>query len=105
MVRHIFYALCRTATYTHDPDYQLASPVLAQVQRSLKGVLYLHGGWQTIMDQLHDKVVQAGVHIVSGKDVKEIVHQDGKVQKLKLADEEYLEISNVISTASASETY
>lgn len=105
MVRHIFYALCRTATYTHDPDYQLAGPVLAQVQRSLKGVLYLHGGWQTIVDQLHDKAVQAGVHIVSGKDVKEIVHQDGKVHKLKLADEEYLEISNVISTASASETY
>lgn len=105
MVRHIFYALCRTATYTYDPDYQLAGPVLAQVQRSLKGVLYLHGGWQTIVDQLHDKAVQAGVHIVSGKDVKEIVHQDGKVQKLKLTDEEYIEISNVISTASASETY
>jgi phytoene dehydrogenase-like protein len=105
MVRHIFYALCRTATYTQDPDYQLAGPVLAQVHRSLKGVLYLHGGWQTIVDQLHDKAVQAGVHIVCGKDVKEIVHVDGKVQKLKLADEEYLEISNVISTASPSEIY
>ncbi|WP_235549233.1 MULTISPECIES: phytoene desaturase family protein [unclassified Paenibacillus] len=105
MVRHIFYALCRTATYTHDPDYQLAGPVLAQVQRSLKGVLYLHGGWQTLVDQLHDKAVQAGVHIISGKDVKEIMHEDGKIQKLKLADEEYIEISNVISTASASETY
>lgn len=105
MVRHIFYALCRTATYTHDPDYQLAGPVLAQVQRSFKGVLYLHGGWQMIVDQLYDKAIQAGVHIVSGKDVKEIVHENGKVQKLKLADEEYIEISNVISTASPSETY
>ena len=105
MVRHIFYSLCRTATYTHDTDHQLAGPVLAQVQRSLKGVLYLHGGWQTIIDQLHKKAIEAGVDILSGTDVKEIVHANGKVQGLKLADEEMLEVSHVISTASPSETY
>lgn len=105
MVRHIFYSLCRTATYAQDPDYQLAGAVLAQVQRSLKGVLYLHGGWQTIVDQLRDKAVQAGVQIISGKDVKEIVQENGRVQKLKLADEEYVNVGNVISTASPSETY
>lgn len=105
MVRHIFYSLCRTATYAHDNDHQLAGPVLVQVQRALKGVLYLHGGWQTIIDQLHKKAIEAGIDIRSGTDVKEIMHANGKVQGLKLADEEMLEVSHVISTASPSETY
>ncbi|MBP1964615.1 phytoene desaturase family protein [Paenibacillus aceris] len=105
MVRHIFYSLCRTATYAQDPDYQLAGAVLAQLQRALKGVLYLHGGWQTIVDQLKDKAIQAGVQIVSSKDVKEIVQENGKVLKVKLADGAEVNVANVISTASPSETY
>ncbi|REE86132.1 phytoene dehydrogenase-like protein [Paenibacillus taihuensis] len=104
-VRHIFYAICRTATYTLDPDHQLAAPALAQVQRSLKGgVLYVDGGWQTIVDQLRQKAQQAGVHIVSGKSVREIAHADGSVQKLIFADGEELRISNVVCTASPSES-
>ncbi|MDR6554781.1 FAD-dependent oxidoreductase [Paenibacillus qinlingensis] len=105
MVRHIFYSLCRTATYAYDPDHQLAGPVLGQVQRALKGVLYIHGGWQTIIDQLQEKAIEAGVHIVSSSDVKEIVHANGQVQGIKLADEQVLEVSHVISTASPMETY
>lgn len=104
-VRHIFYAICRTATYTLDPDYQLAAPALAQVQRSLKGgVLYVDGGWQTIVEQLRQKAQQAGVHIVSGKSVREIKHADGRVEKLIFADGEELSVSNVVSTASPSES-
>jgi phytoene dehydrogenase-like protein len=62
MVRHIFYALCRTATYSRDLDYQQAGSVVRQVQRSLKeGVLYLHGGWQTIVDQLRELAIRNGV--------------------------------------------
>lgn len=105
MVRHIFYSLCRTATYTHDTNHQLAGPVLAQVQRSLKGVLYLHGGWQTIIDQLQEQAVEAGVHILSGSDVKEIVHANGRIQGLKLSNDQRIEVSHVISTASPSEVY
>lgn len=105
MVRHIFYSLCRTATYAHDTDHQLAGPVLGQVQMSLKGVLYLHGGWQTLIDQLHNKAIEAGVHIRSGSDVKKILHADGKIQGIQLADEQTIEVANVISTASPSELF
>ncbi|SEM51229.1 NAD(P)/FAD-dependent oxidoreductase [Paenibacillus sp. OV219] len=104
-VRHVFYALCRTATYTLDPDFQLAAPALAQVQRSLKGgVLYVNGGWQTIIEQLRQKAQQAGAHIVSGKSIREIQHANGRVQRLVFADGEELAVSNVISTASPSES-
>lgn len=104
MVRHLFYSLCRTATYAKDPDCQLAGPVLAQVQRSLKGVLYLHGGWQSVVDQLREKAIQAGVHIVSGRDVKEIVQEAGCVKGLKLMGGDDVETAHVISTASPAET-
>ncbi|MNX39394.1 hypothetical protein D3C86_697530 [compost metagenome] len=105
MVRHIFYALCRTSTYTHAPDYQLAGPALAQVQRSLQGVLYLNNGWQTVIDQLKVKAEQAGVHLVSGKSVTEIVHEQGKVRSVALEGGDSLEAHHVISTASPSELY
>ena len=36
MVRNIFYALCRTTTYTFAPTIQLASSVLKQIQLSIK---------------------------------------------------------------------
>lgn len=105
MVRHIFYALCRTSTYTHDPDHQLAGPALAQIQRSLQGVLYLNKGWQTIIDQLKVKAEQAGVRLVSGKSVTEIIHEQGKICRVVMEGGDLLEVSHVISTASPSELY
>ncbi|WP_246021873.1 phytoene desaturase family protein [Paenibacillus zeisoli] len=105
MVRHIFYALCRTSTYTHAPDHQLAGPALAQVQRSLQGVLYLNHGWQTVIDQLKVKADQAGVRLVSGKSVTEIVHEQGKVRRVVMEGGDSVEASHVISTASPAELF
>ncbi|WNR45044.1 phytoene desaturase family protein [Paenibacillus roseipurpureus] len=105
MVRHIFYALCRTATYSHDTDHLLAGPALVQVKRSLKGVLYPHGGWQTIVDQLREKAAKVGVHIRGNASVKEIVHEHGNVQGVRLADNELIQARSVLSTASPSEIH
>jgi len=106
MVRHIFYALCRTATYTQDPDVQVAGPVLKQLQSSLKsGVLYLDGGWQTIVDQLRDKAIVKGIDILTGKSVAEIVHDHSGVQGVKCKDGETIIARHVISTASPAATY
>ena len=99
MVRHLFYALTRTATYSCDIDYQLASPVLKQVQLALKdGVLYLDGGWQRIVDQLRDLAVQSGVEIRTGAGVTGIAHEGGAVQGALLGDGELLRSGSVIST-------
>jgi phytoene dehydrogenase-like protein len=106
MVRHIVYALCRASTYTQAPDHQLAGPVLRHVGRSLKknGVLYVQGGWQTIVDQLYEIAVRAGVTMVTGKSVAEIVH-DGTVRTITFSDGDFLEASHIISTAPPAETY
>jgi len=106
MVRHLFYALCRTATYSQDPDSQLAGPALGMVKRSLKtGVKYLDGGWQTIVDRLRDKAVSAGAEIRIGRSVQEIVHAGGEVKGVICAGGEQVEARNVVSTASPSLTY
>ena len=105
MVRHIFYALCRTATYTQEPDLQCAGPMLKQVQRSLKtGVRYLDGGWQTIVDRLRDKALAVGADIRTGASVKEILHADGAVQGVLCADGTTIPASAVVSTASPAAT-
>ncbi|KZE84392.1 dehydrogenase [Paenibacillus elgii] len=105
MVRHIFYALCRTATYTQDPDRQLAGPVLRQVRRSLKdGVLYLNGGWQTIVDRLEKMGAAAGVRAMCGKAVRAIEQTNGAVSRVVCADGEAFELAYVISTLPPADT-
>ncbi|MFC4302270.1 phytoene desaturase family protein [Cohnella boryungensis] len=107
MVRHIFYALCRTATYTQDPDYQSAGPALKQVRRSLKagGVKYVDGGWQSIVDQLRDKAAALGVRIHSGASVQEIRHERGATIGVRCADGAEIAAAAVISTASPAATF
>jgi phytoene dehydrogenase-like protein len=106
MVRHFFYALCRTATYNNEPDYQLAGSVLQQVQRSLKsGVVYLHGGWQTIVDQLRELAVRTGVTVLDKSPVTRIEHENGVVSKLCMAEGEALTVTQVIAAIPPGDTY
>ncbi|MGF7033847.1 phytoene dehydrogenase-like protein [Paenibacillus mucilaginosus] len=101
MVRHIFYALCRTSTYSRDIDHQPAGPVLLQLQRSMKGgVLYLDGGWQTIVDQLRELAVKAGVTFAEGQAVEEILHDDGQVSGIRLKGGGTLRVSAVLAAVS-----
>lgn len=106
MVRHLFYALCRTATYSKELDHQLAGPVVKQVRRSLEsGVLYINGGWQTIVDQLRELAALAGATLRAGKRVAEISRDSGGVSGIRLADGESVRASCVISTLAPAETY
>lgn len=105
MVRHIFYALCRTATYSKELDHQLAGPVMKQVQRSLgSGVLYVNGGWQTIVDQLREQAVRAGADVMNGKHVTEIL-RNGGVSGLRFKDGDSVKANYVISTLAPAETF
>lgn len=106
MARHLVYALCRTATYAHDIDYQLSGPVVRQVHRSLKsGVQYIHGGWQTIVDQLRELAERAGVDVLSGKNVAAIAHEDGRVRGVRFADGETMAVAHVIAATPPAVTF
>ena len=98
MVRHIFYSICRLTTYTNAPMLQLAKPTLKQVKRALKGgVLYIDEGWETIIQQLKQRAIEAGAEILLSKSVREIEHHEN-FQRLRCADGEQYEVSNCIIT-------
>ena len=55
-----------TTTYTFAPTIQLASSVLKQIQLSIKaGVLYVDGGWETIITKLRDLANDVGVKFLA----------------------------------------
>ena len=65
-VRELVAAFFRLSTYAHDPGRQSAGAALAQFQRGLEaGVLYLDGGWQSLVDGLQEAVLRSGVAISS----------------------------------------
>lgn len=103
MVRHVFYALCRTSTYCIDPDQQAASAVIKQVQLGMKGVLYIDGGWQTIVDHLRMKAEENGVDILTNKTVASIDCKE--MQHIHFTDGEKLEVPYVIVTAGPEQTF
>ncbi|MDM5188726.1 FAD-dependent oxidoreductase [Bacillus sp. DX4.1] len=98
MVRHVFYALCRTTTYTYAPNLQLARPVLKQIQRSMKeGVFYVDGGWETVITKLRKETADAGVELLQNKNIIEIEHS-GSFQRIRCSDGELFEAQATIVT-------
>jgi phytoene dehydrogenase-like protein len=98
MLRNVFYALLRTSTYVLAPELHVAGPALKQLQRSLKGVLYLDKGWGTLVEELRELAVQQGVELVTGCKVVAVEHQDQKVHSILCVDGTKIEASNVILT-------
>ena len=84
-VRRLLEAFARLSTYVNDPSAISAGMVIGQLQMATKGVYYLDGGWQTLVDGLATCVEAAGVGIVTGASVTAIerdvrahtVHLDG----------------------------
>jgi phytoene dehydrogenase-like protein len=69
-------ALCRVATYTNDPEVQSAGSALSQLQMATKGgVIYLDGGWRTLVKGLVAKAQEAKVTIVKGRRVVHVVER------------------------------
>jgi phytoene dehydrogenase-like protein len=65
-VRQLVEALVRVATYSNDPERMSAGAAITQVQGALGGgVLYLDGGWQTLVDGLIAAATAAGVRIAT----------------------------------------
>jgi phytoene dehydrogenase-like protein len=63
-VRRLVLALFRLATYGGAPEQQSAGAAIHQLQRALTGnVLYLDGGWQTLVRGLEAQATAAGATI------------------------------------------
>jgi protoporphyrinogen oxidase len=96
MVRQIFYSICRLTSYTHVPILQLAKPVLKQVKRSLHaGVLYVDGGWGTIVQKLKKQAEAWGAEIATNKNVTIIEHHE-QYQIIRCSDGTVIHVPNCI---------
>jgi phytoene dehydrogenase-like protein len=99
-VRELLAAIVRVATYAHDPERQGASAAIAQVQRAQRtGVLYLDGGWQSIVDGLRAQAEAAGVRLETDAPVRRVV-VDGTVRGVLLADGRERDAVAVVATGS-----
>lgn len=92
----------RLATYCHAPEKVSASVIVAHLQMVMKGVLYIDKGWQTIIDQLHNKAVCSGVQIQTGIIVNEIKRVDN-IFRLSLSTKEELTCKYLLSTTGPQE--
>ncbi|MFS0870751.1 phytoene desaturase family protein [Paenibacillus xylanilyticus] len=95
-VRHIVLALVRLSTYCDAPDLISAGAVISQLKQSQ--VLYVNGGWQSVIHQLTWQSQQAGVTLLSGVSVQEVIGIRPQIQ-VNLKGGSQLISRNVISTA------
>ncbi|WP_437598692.1 FAD-dependent oxidoreductase [Sorangium sp. So ce590] len=100
-VRRFIGMLVRLTTYCADADRQSAGAALAQVQLALsQGVLYLDGGWQTLVDGLRGAVEAAGVEILTGARATRVAVEGGAVSFVELANGDRLGAGAVLLAAS-----
>ncbi|MFW5968030.1 MAG: phytoene desaturase family protein, partial [Persicimonas sp.] len=62
-VRRGLTALARLTTYVADLEHLSADVLIERFQHTLDGVLYVDGGWQTMVDGLTDRLAERGVTV------------------------------------------
>ncbi|NHN34499.1 phytoene desaturase family protein [Paenibacillus agricola] len=100
-VRNAVLALIRTSTYCSAPDLLSAGAAIVQLQHGQ--VLYVDGGWRTLVDPLKEQALAAGVTIRCGCPVRTIT---GNVPEMSvsLKDGVLLKAHQVLSTVGPKET-
>jgi phytoene dehydrogenase-like protein len=103
-VRQFLLANARTLVYSSALDRVSAEVFIAKTQLALKHpVLYLDGGWQTLVEALKGVAERHGARLVSGARVEMIQHVAGDVHSLRLTDGHCLEAAAVVIATTAQE--
>ena len=98
--RRVAEAFLRLSTYANAVEQLSAGAAISQLQLALAGgVLYLDGGWQTLVDKLRAAAEQAGARFVTGARVTQVEHH-GAVQAIRLADGQRLPVAAAILATS-----
>ncbi len=81
--------LFRVSTYAGESRRIRADAALRQARAGLAGVLYLDGGWQTLVDGLRDRAEAFGAQLLAGRSVaglRTVSGPGGPLQRLSCAD-------------------
>jgi phytoene dehydrogenase-like protein len=102
----IIKTIFRLNTYANDPDIQSIGPVLHQIYvGSRAGVMYLDGGWQTIVDGLLTVAKNANARIVMGKKATRIKRTDSSGWQVLLSDKTEVSAKIVVIAAGPNDAY
>lgn len=94
--RAFVQALLRLTTYDHDPAHQSAGAALRQLQFAVReSVLYVDGGWQTLVDGLRHVAERHGAKIQAGAKVAR-VHARAEGPCVELADGTSIDAAAVV---------
>ncbi|MGE3074722.1 MAG: phytoene desaturase family protein [Dehalococcoidia bacterium] len=85
--RDYLEAFVRLATYSNAPEVISLADAAAQFAGATSGVLYLDGGWQTLVESLAQAAISAGATIQTGARVDGIERSGGRVAGLRAAGE------------------
>lgn len=101
-VRSFLMAAFRVATYTNAPEIMSAGAAIEQLKKAFgKSVLYLDGGWQTLVDDLALSAERAGVVIETNAKVESIERSAaGAVQAVRLSHNQVYEAATVVIASS-----
>ncbi|HVY89917.1 MAG TPA: FAD-dependent oxidoreductase [Hyphomonadaceae bacterium] len=86
-VRAAMEALARLVSYANAPEKMSAAAALEQIRLGLAGVIYIDGGWASLVEGLRQAAVAAGAVVRTGAAV-ERVEVDGDTTRIVLADGE-----------------
>ena len=101
-LRALVATLLRVATYADAPSTMSAGAALRQFQAARDSVLYVHGGWQTIVNSLRAAALSAGARIVTGARVVGM-ESDTAVRAVRLADRTVQPVAAVVLAVSPAE--
>ncbi|WP_428910827.1 phytoene desaturase family protein [Niallia sp. Krafla_26] len=101
-VQSLLYLLGRLATYCHAPEKVSAKIMVSHMKAVMGGVLYLDGGWQSLVDQLHNRAVSSGVKVQTHTVVKQIIAEEQQI-RLVLSDGKDILGKHVIYTSAPNE--
>jgi phytoene dehydrogenase-like protein len=101
-VRDFLLAVFRVSTYANAPDEMSAGAAIEQLKLAFsKSVLYLDGGWQSLVDGLSEAARQAGVIIETSAKAQSVERDiTGAKRNVRLAGGRTLAASNVIIASS-----
>lgn len=93
-------SIFRLVTYSNDPGIASVGPAIEYLGLAFDRVMYIDGGWQTLVDGLAEKASQLGVRTMRGVGVEAIEH-DAQVNAVRVSDGTSLPFETVVLAVDA----
>lgn len=96
-LRSFLEATARTAVFSDALDLVSADLFIERTQTALNNpLIYIDGGWKTLVDELQRTAEAAGAHVHTGTRVTSVEVKGGSVQGVRLQNDDTIDASSVV---------